>query len=378
MLVEKSNIDQDITNIAFMKLLNDLQIIRMSWPISINILNWNFLPPQDDDESILFAITTPLVFEKPFPIPSGLRIFPDIAIEEEVPVCDDFTTVFNPLFDADDDFSFSNDKSFSDEDIPKEIYSNPLFDEEIIYDKIDASIISSPKFDSLLEDFSDELTHIDLIPPGINEADFEPEEGIPIIESFSPSPIPSEDSDSLMKKIDLFLTPDDSMPPGIENDDYDSEGDILFLEELLRPMIPLHFQKVTRNTIFDPGIFIEVQSKRFPSPNEFSISFICDPLSLVFDSLLPFSSKNEDNVFNPGILASNEEKSPHLLSHRGFKAFQLISESPMMISGGDIPILDVLIAPDYKASHARGFVIRSLELQILSFVMGIQYPNLID
>ncbi|GJY97906.1 hypothetical protein Tco_0514816 [Tanacetum coccineum] len=77
------------------------------------------------------------------------------------------------------------------------------------------------------------------------------------------------------------------------------------------------------------------------SPNEFSISFICDPLSPVFDTLLPFSSENEDNVFNPGILASNEEKSPHLLSHRGFKAFQLISESPMMISGGDIPILDV-------------------------------------
>ncbi|GKA89046.1 hypothetical protein Tco_0810858 [Tanacetum coccineum] len=88
-------------------------------------------------------------------------------------------------------------------------------------------------------------------------------------------------------------------------------------------------------------IFIEVQSKRFLSPNEFSISFIRDPLSPVFDTLLPFSSENENNVFNPGILASNEEKSPHLLSHRGFKAFQLISESPMMIYGENIPILDV-------------------------------------
>ncbi|GJZ22460.1 hypothetical protein Tco_0559499 [Tanacetum coccineum] len=77
----------------------------------------------------------------------------------------------------------------------------------------------------------------------------------------------------------------------------------------------------TRNKIFDPGIFIEVQSKRFLSPNEFSISFIRDPISPVFDTLLPFSSENEDNVFNPGILASNEEKSPHLLSHQGFKAF---------------------------------------------------------
>ncbi|GJT45351.1 ribonuclease H-like domain-containing protein [Tanacetum coccineum] len=68
------------------------------------------------------------------------------------------------------------------------------------------------------------------------------------------------------------------------------------------------------------------QYERFLSPNEFSILFIRDPLSSVFDTSLPFSSENEDNVFNPGILASNEEKSPHLLSHRCFKAFQLISE----------------------------------------------------
>ncbi|GKC93742.1 hypothetical protein Tco_1159184 [Tanacetum coccineum] len=61
----------------------------------------------------------------------------------------------------------------------------------------------------------------------------------------------------------------------------------------------------------------------------------------VINTLLPFSSENEDKVVNPGILAAGEEKSPHLLSHRGFKAFQLISESPIMISRGDIPILDV-------------------------------------
>ncbi|GJY49438.1 hypothetical protein Tco_0439394 [Tanacetum coccineum] len=101
------------------------------------------------------------------------------------------------------------------------------------------------------------------------------------------------------------------------------------------------FPSGTRNKIFDPGIFIEVQSEKFLSRDEFSISFIRDPLSPLINTLLPFLSKNEDNVFNPGILASNEEKSPHLLSHRVFKAFQLISESPMMISRGNIPILDV-------------------------------------
>ncbi|GJS65808.1 hypothetical protein Tco_0680372 [Tanacetum coccineum] len=139
------------------------------------------------------------------------------------------------------------------------------------------------------------------------------------------------------------------------------------------------FPSGTRNKIFDPVIFIEVQSKRFLSPNEFSISFMRDPLFSVFNTLLPFLSKNEDKVFNPGILASNEETSPHLLSHRGFNPSKIISdfsESPIMISGGDIPVLDDFL--DCDDSRARGFVLRSLELQILSFILGIQYPNLID
>ncbi|GJW03130.1 hypothetical protein Tco_1561986 [Tanacetum coccineum] len=119
------------------------------------------------------------------------------------------------------------------------------------------------------------------------------------------------------------------------------DSDFTLSSDSLGSDLVVSFPSGTRNKIFDPGIFIEVQSKRFLSPNEFSISFIRDPLSPVFDTLLLFSSKNEDNVFNPGILASNEEKSPHILSHRGFKAFQLISKNPMMISGGDILILDV-------------------------------------
>ncbi|GKG08404.1 hypothetical protein Tco_0334236, partial [Tanacetum coccineum] len=36
------------------------------------------------------------------------------------------------------------------------------------------------------------------------------------------------------------------------------------------------------------------------------------------------------------------------------------------------------IALDFEASRAHDFVLRSLELQILNFNTGIQYPNLID
>ncbi|GJV43371.1 hypothetical protein Tco_1427907 [Tanacetum coccineum] len=122
-----------------------------------------------------------------------------------------------------------------------------------------------------------------------------------------------------------------------------------------------------RNKIYDLGICIEVESIRFLATH-----------SPVIDTLLPFSSKNKDKVFNHGVLAS-KEKPPSSSSHRGFKASKLFHhKSPMLIYGEDIPILDVPIAPDFEASRARGFVLRSLELHILSFILGIQYPNLID
>ncbi|GJX15636.1 hypothetical protein Tco_0216468 [Tanacetum coccineum] len=342
------------------------------------------------------------------PTPSDSEDLSNIKSECDVPVCDDFTYVSNPLFDADNDFSSSDDKSFSDEDVPKEIYSNPLFDEEIISTKIDPHhfnaesdliesllnrdnlIISSPKFDSLLEEFSGELAHIDLIPPGIYEADFDPgkeirlverllydnssprppkefnsENSNAIIEPFSPSPIPVEDSDFLMEEIDLFLTLDDSMPPGIKNDDYDSEGDILFLEELLSNDSPsLHENESFHFDVPssprppakppDDGIYFEPDTGILSAKvvDDISELYVHVPnvlttlptLSPMFDTLLPFSSENDDKVFNHGILASNEEKSPHLLSHRGFNPSKIISdfsESPMMIYGGNIPILDV-------------------------------------
>nr|GEY13578.1 hypothetical protein [Tanacetum cinerariifolium] len=165
----------------------------------------------------------------------------------------------------------------SNEDFPKEIFSNPLFEEENISTKIDlhhfddesdliesmlnhdSSIIpSSLKIDSLLDEFTGKLTLLKSIPSGIDETDCYPEEEIRLtkrlfydnssprppeefvfensnadIKSFSPSPIPVEDSDSRMEEIDLTFTLDDPMPPGIEEDDYDSKRDSLIREELL-------------------------------------------------------------------------------------------------------------------------------------------------
>ncbi|GJT25859.1 hypothetical protein Tco_0895796 [Tanacetum coccineum] len=114
-----------------------------------------------------------------------------------------------------------------------------------------------------------------------------------------------------------------------------------------------------RNKIYDPGICIKVESTKFLAT-----------LSPVIDTLLPFSSENEGKVFNHGVLAS-KEKSPSSSSHWGFKASKLFHyKSPMLIYGEDIHILDVPIAPDFEASRAHGFVLRSLELHILSSSMG--------
>ncbi|GKE07965.1 hypothetical protein Tco_1411516, partial [Tanacetum coccineum] len=42
------------------------------------------------------------------------------------------------------------------------------------------------------------------------------------------------------------------------------------------------------------------------------------------------------------------------------------------------PLFAYIDCPDSEASRARGFVLRSQELHILSFILGIRYPNHID
>ncbi|GJS61841.1 hypothetical protein Tco_0656625 [Tanacetum coccineum] len=285
------------------------------------------IPATESDEFIKSSV------ENLVENPSESEDFSDIESECDVPVCDNFTTFSNPLFDADDDVIPQVDnETFSDEDI-----------------------------DSLVEQFSGELAHIDLIPPGTNEADFDLEEDIRFIErllydnssprppeefnsenpteSFSPSPIPVEDSDSLMEEIDIFLDGDGSIPPGIESDDYDSEDDDNSTSRPEFESFHVDYPDLGDSTIdvvedipvdiYDPGICIEVESTRFLAP-----------LSPVIDTLLPFSSENEDKVFNHGVLAY-KEKSPPSSSHRGLKALQLSPESPMLIHGDNTPNLGV-------------------------------------
>nr|GFA15103.1 hypothetical protein [Tanacetum cinerariifolium] len=243
--------------------------------------------PTEDSDSFVEEID--LSFNPDDPMPPSIEdddddferdilIFEDFESEGENS-CDllaCFTTFSNILFDAEYEFDSVDNQSLSDEDFPKEIYSNPLFEEEINYMRIyphhfdaesdliesmlnrDSSIISSSlKINSLLDEFAGELILLKSISSRIDETDCYSEEDIrlierllydnssphppkefvfensdAVIESFFPSPIPTEDSDSFVEEIDLSFNPDDPMPPSIEDDDDDFERDIIIFEDL--------------------------------------------------------------------------------------------------------------------------------------------------
>nr|GEX18461.1 hypothetical protein [Tanacetum cinerariifolium] len=269
----------------------------------------------------------------------------------DVPAC--FTTFSNIFFDADYEFDSVDDQSLSDEDVPKKIFSNPLFEKEIISMKIDpyhfnaesdliesmlnhnSSIIpSSSKIDSLLDEFASELTLLKSIPLGIDKTDCYHENEIRLtkrllydnssprppkeflsknsnadIESLSPSPIPVEDSDSFMKEIDLSFNPDDLMPPSIEDDDYDSKRDILILEELL-DNYSLSLPE-NESCHFDIPSFSRSPAK----PLDGNTGIL---------NIKMMGDNSEQKVSIPGLTitrVSNQEKSPDLLSHRSLEIF---------------------------------------------------------
>ncbi|GKD91104.1 hypothetical protein Tco_1366611, partial [Tanacetum coccineum] len=155
--------------------------------------------------------------------------------------------------------------------------------------------------------------------------------------------------------------------------------------------------------VFNPGILIhenlfEVTIRVTPDKNEKKISISNSSLILEdfnpplyelpfhkevpgSETLLSFSSENEEKVFNLGILTSKGVYTSLLpeLSHWDSKAFKVIKifERPMEIFPCSYRE-DIHDCSDFEVYRAHGFVLRLLELHILSFIMGIQYPNLID
>nr|GEV57815.1 hypothetical protein [Tanacetum cinerariifolium] len=276
----------------------------------------------------------------------------------------ELTNFLNVLFDAEYESDSSDDQSCSDEDVLEKIVSKTLFEKEIIPMKIDlhpnnaesdllkslrthdSFLLISSKIDSLLDEFTGELTILKSIPPRIDETDCDFEEDIRIIEkllydnssprppkeifsanfdaeivSFSPSPILVKDSDSPMEEINLFCTLDYLMPPDIEDDDYDSERDILILKDL-----------PSNNTLS----FAKKESFHFdiPSFSRLPAKPPDDDAGILNIKMMGDISDQKSFMHKLMItLASHQEKYPDLLSHRGLKAFQPFAKCPMMIHG---------------------------------------------
>ncbi|GJS50071.1 reverse transcriptase domain-containing protein [Tanacetum coccineum] len=96
------------------------------------------------------------------------------------------------------------------------------------------------------------------------------------------------------------------------------------------------------------------------------------------------STKNEDKVFNPGILI-HENHFGVTIRVTPDKNVKKLSNASLILEDFNPPLYELpfhkevpRIAWIFEASRARGFVLHSLELQITSFILGIQYLNLID
>ncbi|GKA13053.1 hypothetical protein Tco_0692599, partial [Tanacetum coccineum] len=372
---EKQHQPEDIQELL-RKLLIDVQIISEELADFINTPNWNrpafyYDDDDDDDEEYTFAITPVLPTKEPdnslsmrdkhlrktesdelikssdenlVPIPSEFEDFSDIELMTS-------EVMRRPRF-------YSENDRFNTESYLLESLLNR-----------DTLMDSSPKIDSLFDEFAGELI---TIPPRIvnreheeyisllerllyNNSSPRPPEDLhanpnTIIESLPTFPNTVEDSDSLREEIDIF--------PESFHVDYPNSGDSTIdvveyipvdVPNILGPHPTLHMDfdfipshndlgfdldvsspSGDRNKIYDPGICIKVESTRFLAT-----------FSPVIDTLLPFSSKNEDKVFNHGVLAT-KEKSPPSSSHRRFKASKRFHHKiPMLIHGENTPNLGV-------------------------------------
>ncbi|GJS23844.1 hypothetical protein Tco_0452476 [Tanacetum coccineum] len=175
------------------------------------------IPEKESDELIKSSV------EDLVPIPSESESDSDC----DLPTYDDFSpinvyeeksmTFYYPLFDSNDDFTFSDDESLSDEDVPEDnvkIYSNLLFEFDDEYISSDINHL----FDEVLENIKSKDSYVSNLDEPVTPLSDANED-----ECFDPG--------GDIDEIDVFLDMD--IYTDIENSYHDSEGDIIYLESLL-------------------------------------------------------------------------------------------------------------------------------------------------
>ncbi|GKA18083.1 reverse transcriptase domain-containing protein [Tanacetum coccineum] len=118
----------------------------------------------------------------------------------------------------------------------------------------------------------------------------------PILSTSFPSLTPFEGGDFILEEIKACLT-NDSIPPGIDDADFDPEGDLLLLEKLLNddpssPLPPkeLHFEelKTIKSSIDDPP---ELELKDLPSHLEYAFLEATNKLPVIISKELKDEEK---------------------------------------------------------------------------------------
>ncbi|GKB25228.1 hypothetical protein Tco_0864629 [Tanacetum coccineum] len=375
------------------------------------------IPKKELDEVIKASV------EDLVPIPSESEDTSDNDCKYDLPFCDDsFTldvlggnsvTFSNPLFNANDDFTSSDDESLFKEDVQEEnfkTYSNPLFEFDDKYISSDVN----PLFNDVLEDIESKdsyvsnldeqallVTHLselnedecfdpggneieacltsDLIPPKIDDADFDLEGDILLLEKLLSddisSPLPPkelyfEDHKVIKSSIDT--------PPDFEDDYYDLEGDIIYLENLLikytthnlPPNVFLDIDPKSLNDepdfddlknmvkVFDLGIHEKIFSLiyvKLPFEDRhyfsfmFAIRIFLPYLTYFVNSPFLLSSGSEDTIFDLGISAFSFYSLEPVVSHPSgtFMCFNvylnILNESPMEIYSSTCFVLNIMM-----------------------------------
>ncbi|GJS16220.1 hypothetical protein Tco_0410692 [Tanacetum coccineum] len=269
-----------------------------------------------------------LNFEKHKMIKSSIDDFPPLDV-----LGGNFMTFSNPLFDVNEDFTFSNDESPHEADVPEEnfkIYSNPLFE----FDKEYISSDVNPLFNEELEDIESNDSYVSNLDESV----------------LSVTPLSNANEDVCfdpggdIDEIDAFLVIDVSTD--IEDGYYNSEGDIMYLENLLNndtiPYLP-------------PEVFLDH-----------------DPRSLN-DELDNNDLKSMVKVFYPGI----STYSFYSLEPVAYESLMEVCSSTCFVP--NITMIWGEIAPDYEDSRARSLSIaHSIFNPLYAYIWESDILDLID
>nr|GEW71038.1 hypothetical protein [Tanacetum cinerariifolium] len=263
-----------------------------------------------------------------------------------------FKTYSNPIFDLDEEIISSEFNSIHNEDLDSTLKNDRFDTKSYLLESLlnrDTLMSSSPKFDSLLEEFFDELAHTDLILPRINEAFYDNH-----VKEISSGSTTTHSDSSLYDSFifDLSINP---FPLADKSDFYE------FVDELTHIVSPpeydCFFFKIEPNSgdfamdameDISPTRELRVHNALPTHPTlQLNLEFQLSSESLftyVVWIFLPFllysvasqyllSFGNEDTIFDPGICNYHFFSFRPDVSHRcgTFLRFKVLNESLMEI-----------------------------------------------